>query len=699
MKTVLLLSLLCGSSVAVTVKSGKNPIRTVVTLMQRMQKEVEEEGEKEKELHEKFVCYCDTTGASLTKVNEDAKANIDLLASKLKAESAEKSQITQELGDHKTDRVQAKSDLEEATSLREKEASEFDAMKADSETNIEAMNSAIPAIEKGLSSASLLQVPPCRKLKQIVSRASFLDTVDQSDLMSFLEGRSNSDEASEGDSGQILGILKQMKEEFEANLADAIKSEESAVAGFAELKASKEKEIEVATEAIEVKMARTGELAVSISQAKNGLEDSNDEVEDSEKGLDSLKKQCDAKEKEYASASKERAMEVEALSQAISVLNDDDALGLFQKTGLAGNDQVQEGATAFLQKASETHHGRIQKVQALLASAVAKSASPQFNVMLVSLKSKIRQRSTSGAHKFEKIQKMIEDMIVLLGKQQDEDDKNKEWCRGEFEKAEDEQAATKTEVGRLETSVEEVTDEIDQLTDELENLKKQITDLDFTVAEATVQRKEEHTQFQEAVTMQEASIALIAKAKKKLEKIYKPALVQQPSSAPKPQEDDEQDGISFVQVKAHTWAFEDFMDSSTTDAKVSQRAAKSGGVMKLMDDIIHDSKMAIKDAESAEKEAQNDYADVMNEAQVQRAADSKAITDKTAAKAEGEAKLVKEKEKHAGAVTELLTVGKLIQDLHGECDFILLNYDMRKEARSAEMDSLKNVKAILAGAK
>merc|ERR1719498_2406612 len=129
MNRYLLLGLVFGSAYAAQMEMGKNPIRKVVTLMQNMQKEIEAEGEKEKELHEKFLCYCKSTDA--TKTNEDASAKIDELSAKLKAETAEKSQITQELADHKTDREQAKADLDEATSLREKEAGEFAAMKAD----------------------------------------------------------------------------------------------------------------------------------------------------------------------------------------------------------------------------------------------------------------------------------------------------------------------------------------------------------------------------------------------------------------------------------------------------------------------------------------------------------------------------------------------------------------------------------------
>merc|ERR1719181_662640 len=122
---------------------GANPIRKIVTLMQNMQKEIEAEGAKEKELFDKFMCFCSANTGDLGKAEADAKAKSEEMSAKLKSETAEKSQIEQELVDHKSDREQAKADIAEATTLREKEAAEFSALKADSETNIASLASAI----------------------------------------------------------------------------------------------------------------------------------------------------------------------------------------------------------------------------------------------------------------------------------------------------------------------------------------------------------------------------------------------------------------------------------------------------------------------------------------------------------------------------------------------------------------------------
>jgi len=41
---------------------------------------------------------------------------------------------------------------------------------------------------------------------------------------------------------------------------------------------------------------------------------------------------------------------------------------------------------------------------------------------------------------------------------------------------------------------------------------------------------------------------------------------------------------------------------------------------------------------------------------------------------------------------------KAIANLHGECDWLLKYFDVRKEARTGEIDSLKKAKDVLNGA-
>merc|ERR1719375_1345271 len=103
-------------------------------------------------------------------------------------------------------------------------------------------------------------------------------------------------------------------------------------------------------------------------------------------------------------------------------------------------------------------------------------------------------------------------------------------------------------------------------------------------------------------------------------------------------------------------------------------------------------------AEAEEKNAQSSYEKLMADSAEKRQSDSKLISEKESAKAETAAALEASKETKASTVKELESTLETIKALHSECDWLLQYYDVRKEARSGEVDSLKKAKAVLSGA-
>merc|ERR1719160_2190527 len=107
--------------------------------------------------------------------------------------------------------------------------------------------------------------------------------------------------------------------------------------------------------------------------------------------------------------------------------------------------------------------------------------------------------------------------------------------------------------------------------------------------------------------------------------------------------------------------------------------------------------MDMKDAEFEEKTSQEDYEELMADSKESREKKTKSITDKEAAKADTSAKKEVTKEKERNDKEDIDQIETYVGDLHKKCDFILENYDARKEARSGEMEALKNAKAVLSG--
>merc|ERR1719281_1896060 len=159
MRSVFALALVASSALAVTARQGEtlaaNPIRKVVTMLQNMQKKVVAEGEKEKALFDKYMCYCKTSGGDLSKSISDAETKMPELEADIKESEAKKVQLDEDIKQHQVDRSAAKEAMASATALREKEAAAYAKESSELSANIAAVEKATAAIEKGMGSAFL----------------------------------------------------------------------------------------------------------------------------------------------------------------------------------------------------------------------------------------------------------------------------------------------------------------------------------------------------------------------------------------------------------------------------------------------------------------------------------------------------------------------------------------------------------------
>merc|ERR1719262_1958959 len=160
---------------AEVLEAKANPVRRVVTMLQTMQKNVKEEGEREEELFKKFMCYCKSNRGELSDAIAAAEAKGPETAAAIEAEVALKEQLKGELEAHHADRDAAKQSVAKANALREKQASAYAASNAESTANIKAVNAAVAALEKGMGSdaagpktAGFLQTNAAQVVRKLV---------------------------------------------------------------------------------------------------------------------------------------------------------------------------------------------------------------------------------------------------------------------------------------------------------------------------------------------------------------------------------------------------------------------------------------------------------------------------------------------------------------------------------------------------
>mmetsp|Transcript_102620 Transcript_102620/g.162121 ORF Transcript_102620/g.162121 Transcript_102620/m.162121 type:complete len:743 (+) Transcript_102620:54-2282(+) len=716
---LVLSSMPVADAVGEKLRLNVNPIRRVVTMLQMMTKKVESEGKKEQELFDAFMCYCKTGVESLETAIKEADAKVSQLESSIDETDASLKQLKSDITSAKADRKEALDTIDKAKALREKEAKAFAKYSSDAKANIAATQKATAAVEKGMG-AAFLQSRSVSVVKRLAVSMDLSDA-DRDVLAAYF---SNGQEGSSGyapSSGEIVGILKQMQETMEKELAEATEEEESSIKDFEGLMTAKHKQVVTLTKEIESKMVRQGEEGVELTNMKEDLDDTEKSLAQDQKFLADVTKNCKTKEAEKEANDKLRADELLALADTIKILNDDDALDLFKKT---------LPTPSLLQLTTTSKATRKRALMALVKGG--KRHKRDFRLNLISMA--LRGKKVS----FDKVIAMIDDMSALLVKEQGSDDDKKAYCGKSIDQTEDELKELAWNIKDLEKAIDQHEEDIKAVVSELESLTEGIKTLDQQVADATKTRKEEHAEYEETMASDGAAKELLNIAKNRLNKFYSPKLYKPeakralteseritvnmggtlaPTAAPggiagtgvtaafaQYEEDaQEQDttNIGFLQVASRSRAQSKRgipAPPPETAGAYKKAGEESNGVISMIDILEADLDKEMSTMKVEETDAQKEYEEFIQDSAAKRSADAKSISDKEGYKVELEGNLLKLKQEKKGKVLESMAKMETMKSLHGECDWLLANYETRKAARANELESLSSAKAVLSGA-
>jgi septal ring factor EnvC (AmiA/AmiB activator) len=339
-------------------------------------------------------------------------------------------------------------------------------------------------------------------------------------------------------------------------------------------------------------------------------------------------------------------------------------------------------------------------------------------------------KAKSGTMQFDVVMKMITKMTGILEAEQAGDEKHKAHCEKEFANSAKEQEANKVAIDAVTSTISDLGDQVSLIAGDIATIEEEIKALDVSVASATIQRKNEHAEHTEFVTLNQAALQLIEKARQRLYKFYNPVLYKPPPkkeltmeekiysaagrsefNSPPPEaayiagtsqlahDSGYAAASSLAQIRSHRiLRAAPPPPPPETFGAYSKNDEKSTGVLGLMDMLVKELEGDMETASTDEAAAQKDYETLMSESAATRAQDAKSITDKEKSKAELETKMEAAKESKALSIEEQAQIASVIYELHGACDFLLENFDMRKEARTSELESLKNSKSVLSGA-
>jgi len=603
-------------------------------------------------MYEKLGCWCDTNEKEKTQANAINNQRITDLGASIEEMTAKSASLKTDIEELTKSVAASQASLDESTAMRAKDAAEFFDFEKDSIVNTESVKGAIMAVGKvhgeALDQQSLVQVKSLLRKQLSSQHRMFRKGARQLSLIQEqepVESEVNSllQQAGEApQSGAIFGILKQMKESFETNLANSQTEEGEAKDTFASMKASKEEEIRSGNELIDSKKAELASTDEKNAAAKEDLEDTTATVAADTKFLANLKDKCDSATADYQARSKVRNEEILAVGEALEIVTGDEAKDLLLK---------------FVQRSSVTKVSANRERAAKMVSQLAKSLhKPRLAALSMSMR----------LDAFTKVKQNIDEMVVALKQTQKDEVVKKDLCGKEIHENEM-QTTEKTnlkadvtqQIADLETSKTTLADEIATLKGEIQNAQTEMK-------RASEIRLAENKEFQMTIMDQKATQEILAKALNRLKDFYdKKALLQLKS--------ERQPGY--------------------------KKNAGSGGVMAMIQHIIDESKAEQADTLSSENAAVAAYAEFVADNNQSVETMSKSVINKSE-------ELAKVDENKAGAEgdlratdADLLSLLKTYQTLHTDCDFLLKYFDVRQQKRAEEIEALQQAKAIFSGAK
>jgi len=652
--------------------ASERPTTKVLNLLKQMLTELEKETKDDADLYQKQSCWCDTNSKNKQEAVQIAKERVQDFSSTIEEEAAKGAKLSVQLETTRKDIKDNEAALAAATELRDKEAKEFHANEVELQQSIAALKSALvvlskhhPAPNSGLLSVSSMLKERLRGHLSILDDLG-LKSAQKATLTSFLQQPAVFSSHS-SQSGQVVGILEQMLEQFKKDLTAAQEEEVGKIANFLSLKAAKEEEIQAGKDQVDQKEKESANSAENKAAAQEDRKDTRAAQEADEKFLSDLAVTCDNIHRDFEERTKTRSDEMSAVQEAINIIDSPEAQEAFSGTFSKG----------FLQMSATTRrvhgHDTRQRVGQVLRAAALRSGSAQLAALA----------SRAQVDVFEKVKAAIDKMVAQLKQQLSDETKQRDYCIKELD-------SNTRQTEDLDKHKEDLIQQKDELETAIDNLKREIEEATSELHDTLVSMKragedrgEENKEFQTTVADHQATQRILGDAVSRLQEFYAKKALLQKSLLKAGSKRQEPGAAAPAQPPAH---------------KEYRKSGSSNTVIEMINNVIHDAALLEQEANMSEQKAQEAYETFMSDANVAVGKLQREIAEKNGLRAQRDQELRDTSEAISDSLDELERLSATAADLHKSCDFFLDNFTVRQQAMADEIEALGEAKAVMSGA-
>jgi len=655
-------------SLAILASAGDHPAIKIIALLQKLQAQVKEEGETEQHAYSKFQYWCAELTKKTKKELAEAKAEISLQTSTIEALSADIESLTFEISELETSKTDADAAKTKATSERNAANAAYIKARDDLQATISAVDSATTALQgskflqTGMTQAKLIlaKYAPGWEKKILIQKED-PEYVNR-------KGRERNYDFKSGD---IIELMKKLKLDFEDQLIDLNKAETEADNAYKLADAAKQQEIDAMTRSLttknEVKSAKESDL----STAESAKSDAERDRDTAQTVLTDTTTTCKTRADEWDERSSRRAGEIEAMGQAIEVLE--------KVTGVRSPESK---GISFVQLSKYVNVPRTQIVNLL-----RKAGNTKATHALAKLADKIANlKQTPGSEVFDQIKNMIQKMIFhLMSEQKDEDD-HEAWCAKEMDQTTMMKEDKQERKAAQQADIDQLNAEITSLTNTINNNNAFVASLDAEIEDMTATRQSDHEENTATIKDAQDAQTAVSQAIAILTEFYK----------------------STGEVETAAWEFRQVMVRHHRMQQEPEPALWEGGesgrykgtsggsgVIGLLEDVSADFAEMESQANSDETMQQNEFDEWLTAAQIDKAQKQKDTEMQSARKDRMEDKLESKTADHDHSSKELEATEQYWADLQKACVNGDSTYAERKAARTQETEALREAQKIL----
>jgi len=690
-------------------------VNKVVEMLENLQQQVIDEGEKEAKTYDKFACFCRDMTKEKTSAIKKGKDKVEELSASIRKLSTRRDKLDTKIGKLNTDIEDAEKAMATLKSESDDALSVYEKNEADLSGAIFGVKEATKVL-KASGKASLLEIQSAKetvKTALMLADALGLEAAKSPSLV-LLQGAPDVEmEDYKFHSGGIIETLEKLTQDFvdEKNKVDAAEVKRVQEFDMAKQKNTdlqKAKNVE-----LDDSKAEKDQTVEDIAEASQELTTVSATLADDQKYLAELSQGCSDKAKTWDQRSKVRVQELTAITEATdiikatvaektssstirfaqtgSILHTADAVVNNENALEAIEEEAEETPLGFLQKRKVDRSVSMLSIFARKHQAAVRIAAPDdtdvAKQMVVSMlkNNGMKLKSTLllslatqiGSDPFAKIKKLIQELIERLLTEAANEANQKGWCDKAMADAEQKRDMSADKADELNAKMAKLEAARDKLTEELKVLAEDILSLKEAQTEALKNRKEEKAENKETVYEAKAGLEATNKAMQILSKFYGTA------------------AKATIDLSLAQGPFDDAPDAGFKNGEAYTAAGSdSGGIVGMLEVIASDFVRTISETESAEASAEADQLKFMTESSASLAEKTMAQEQNTKYKNEAETSL-DEADTALATQTDILTTSiEELMKLKETCIDTGMSYADRVAMREQEIASLKKALCI-----